>query len=102
MNTPMTLGYAMKLAEARSCLAALANAAPYERSIEYKHLLLDLDTMHGGDCPATFPIGGSPPDLHRRLEARLEELCEIGADPRCGCEAGHCSPGASHRQVCAR
>jgi hypothetical protein len=37
--------------------------------------------MHGGDGPATFPIAGSPPELHRRLEARLEDLSEIGADP---------------------
>ena len=71
----------VKLAEARSCLAALADASPHKRSIDYEHLLLDLDAMHGGHGPATFPIAGSAPELHRRLEARLGYLAEIGADP---------------------
>ncbi len=80
MNIPMTLGYAIEFAEARSCLAALANTSPYERSIAYEHLLFDIDAMIGGRGPATFPIAGSPPELHRRLEGRLQHLSEIGAD----------------------
>jgi len=77
----MALAYARNLAEARSCLAALADASPYETSIEYEHLLLELDAMHGGHGPATFPVAGSLSELHRRVEARLEDLSDLGADP---------------------
>lgn len=81
MQVPITLRYAATLAEARSCLGALADASPFEPSIAYEHLLLELDAMHDGLCPATFPIAHSPPELHRRLEARLEDLCDLGGDP---------------------
>jgi len=76
----MTLGYT-SLAEARSCLAALADTSSFERSVEYEHLLLELDAMHGGQGPATFPAPGSHLELHRRVEARLEDLSHLGADP---------------------
>src|SRR4051812_17622925 len=77
----MTVGYASQLAEARSCLAALADASPFELSVEYEHLLLELDAMHGGHGPATFPVTGSLSELHQRVEARLEDLSGLGADP---------------------
>jgi len=77
----MTLAYARNLAEARSCLAGLADMSQYETSIEYEHLLLELDAMHGGHGPATFPVAGSLSELHRRVEARLEDLSDLGADP---------------------
>lgn len=62
-------------------MAALADTSPHERPIAYEHLLRDLDAMHGGHAPATFPIGGSAPELHRRLEVRLGYVADIGADP---------------------
>lgn len=81
MDSPMTLGYARHLAEARSCLAALADTSPFERSVEYEHLLLELDAMHGGHGPATFPVSGSFSELHQCVEARLEDLSDLGANP---------------------
>jgi len=78
----MSLNYARTLAEARSCLAAaLADASRFELSIEYDHVLLELDALHGGHGPATFPIAGSLMDLRRRAEVRLEDLADLGADP---------------------
>lgn len=76
----MTLRYAATLAEARSYLAALADTSPFEPSVAYEHLLLYLYGMHGGLVPATFPIAGSLPELHRRPEARLEDLGDLGGD----------------------
>lgn len=44
-----TLGYAIALCEARSCLIALASRAQtFEESIHFEHLLLALDSMHNG------------------------------------------------------
>lgn len=80
MEPPSALSYAIALAEARSCLAALADTSPFEQSIAYEHLLLELDAMHGGCVPATFPIAGSLLELNRRLEARLEDLGDLGVD----------------------
>jgi len=77
----MTLAYARNLAEARSCLAGLADMSPYKTSLEYDHLLLELDALHGGHGPATFPIAGSLSELRRRVKARLEALADLGADP---------------------
>lgn len=43
----MTLEYAVALAEARSCLAALADGATdFDESAHFEHLLLDLDRLH--------------------------------------------------------
>lgn len=81
MQVPMTVRYAATLADARSSLAALADASPFEWSIAYERLLLDLDAIHGGLVPATFPIADSLPELRRRLEARLEDLSDLGGDP---------------------
>ena len=77
----MTLGYTRSLAEARSCLAALADTSPFGRSVAYEHLLLELEAMNGGHGPATYLVPGSHLELHRRVEARLEDLSHLGADP---------------------
>lgn len=74
VEAPLTLRYATTLAEARSCLAALADASVFERSIAYEHLLLELDAMHDGPGPTAFPVADSLPEPHRRLEARLVDL----------------------------
>ena len=81
MAPSTTLGYARQLAEARSCLAALADASPFERSVECEHLLLELDAMNGGRGPATYPVPGSLAELHLRVEGRLEDRSDLGADP---------------------
>jgi hypothetical protein len=81
VDSSTTLGYTRSLAEARSCLAALADASPFERSVEYEQLLLELEAMRGGHGPATFPVPGSLSELHQRVEARLKDLSDLGADP---------------------
>lgn len=80
VEPPSALRYAIALAEARSYLAALADTSPVEQSIAYEHLLLELDAMNGGRVPATFSIAGSLLELNRRLEARLEDLGDLGGD----------------------
>jgi hypothetical protein len=53
---------------------------PFDQSIAYETLLLELDEMHGGLFPATDPVAGIVTRLHRRTEARLVELAHLGAD----------------------
>ncbi len=81
MRALMSDSYAHALADVRSCFAALADLSRYDRSIEYEQLLLDLDAMHGGLFPASYPVTGSLADLNRRTDARLDELAHHGADP---------------------
>jgi len=59
--------YAQALADVRSCLAALADPSTYRPSVDYDHLLLDIDAMHGGLFPATRPVTGTTSQLHRRV-----------------------------------
>jgi hypothetical protein len=77
----MSDSYAHALADVRSSLAALADQSQYDPSIAYEHVLLDLDAMHGGLFPSTYPTTGTPAHLHRRAEARLDALVHHGADP---------------------
>ena len=72
--------YAQALAGVRSCLSALADLSSYEPSVDYEHLLLDVDGMHGGLFPAAYPVTGTLADLHRRAEAGLDELASLGAN----------------------
>lgn len=59
----MTLAYAIALAEARSCLAALVDtASAFEESIRYEHLLFDLDALHPIG-PTLYATTGTKPDL---------------------------------------
>ncbi len=52
---PMPPAYAIALADARSCLAALADASThFDESCRYDRLLIDLDGIHAGDFPATY------------------------------------------------
>ena len=49
----MLLPHAQTLAEARSYVAALADRAlTIEASSAYERVLLELDRVHGDDCPA--------------------------------------------------
>ena len=78
---PLTVAYATALAEARSCLAALADtAASFDESIHFERLLLDLDGMHDDDSPALYPAAGQAAELLRRLEVAVERLLDLGGD----------------------
>lgn len=74
----MTLAYAVALAEARSCLAALADAASdiYESS-HCERLLVDLDGLHPVG-PALSTIIGSNAELLDRPEAAIDRLIDLG------------------------
>ena len=72
--------YVQKLADARSCLAALADGSPYEQSIEYEGALLELDALHRGRYPPAVDMPGSVDDLRCLVEVTLEALVDLGAD----------------------
>lgn len=78
----MLLAHAYVLAEARSCLATLADSArPFEQSVAFDRLLLRLDWLHGDDTPACEPMPGVGRDeLQRRAETAIEQLVEFGID----------------------
>lgn len=76
----MTLAYAVALAEARSCLAALADAAAdiYESS-HFERLLIDLDGLHPLGS-ALSPVAGTKAELLDRLEAAVDQMLDLGGD----------------------
>lgn len=78
----MLLANALVLAEARSCLAALADAATtVDRSAAYERLLIDLDVLTEDAGPATYAIVGVREEaLVARAEFALERLSGLGAD----------------------
>ncbi len=79
----MTFAYAIALAEARSCLAALADTADdIDGSVHLEHLehlLLDLDVIHM-DYPGLDPLDGDRSLLLRRLEAAVDRMIDLGGD----------------------
>lgn len=78
---PMSLAYAIALAEARSCIAAPADGATdIDESVLYEHLLLDLDALHGDDAPALHPLTRDRAELLRRLEAAVDRMLDLGVD----------------------
>lgn len=77
---PMSLTYAIALAEARSCLAALADGATdFDESIHFEHLLLDLDGMHM-DYPGLDLLDGDHSLLLRQLEVAVDRMIDLGGD----------------------
>lgn len=77
---PMTLASAIALAEARSCLAALADTATeFDESVQFEHLLLALDAMHV-DYPGLYPLEENRSQLLRRLEAAVDRMLDLGGD----------------------
>lgn len=74
--------YALIVAEARSCLAALADTAPtFDQSVAYDRLLLRLDGLRCDDGPACEPMPGIGRDeLQRRVEAAIGQLVNAGID----------------------
>lgn len=78
MTDHMTLGYVIALGEARSCLAALADAAAtFDESVHYDRLLLALDLIHE-DYQGCDPVGGAQDELLDRLEAAVDEIHRLG------------------------
>lgn len=78
----MLLSHAVTLAEARSYVAALADKAhTLDASVEYEHVLLELDTIHGGVFPPITEVLTDKRDvLYTVAEAAIEELVEHGVD----------------------
>lgn len=78
----MTFTDASAIAEARSCLAALADAAPtIEASIAYERALLYLDSLVGDYVPGIGSLAENDPEpLLARLEAAVGELVTYGLD----------------------
>lgn len=78
----MLLAHAVTLAEARSYVAALAdNARTFDASVEYEQVLLELDTIHGGEVPPITEVLTDKSDvLYTVAEAAIEELADHGVD----------------------
>ena len=73
----MLLPHAQTLAQARSYVAALADRAlTIDASSAYEHVLLELDRVHGDDCPALDTDG---PHRRPRHPARRREQRHRGA-----------------------
>lgn len=76
----MTLAYAIALAEARSCLAALADTATdLDESVHFEHLLLALDALHY-DGPALYAVAGDRGALLERLDVAVDRMLALGGD----------------------
>ncbi len=76
----MTLAHAIALAEARSCLAALADtASDIYQSNHYERLLVDLDGLHPIG-PGLAPTTGTKAELLDRLEAAVDQMIDLGGD----------------------
>jgi hypothetical protein len=78
----MLLSHAVTLAEARSYVAALADRArTFDASVEYEHVLLQLDSIHAGEVPPTTEVLTDRRDvLYIVAEAAIEELVDHGVD----------------------
>jgi len=76
----MTLAYAIALAEARSCLAALAdNASDIDESCNVERLLIELDRLHPVG-PGLSPTTGTKAELLDRLEVAVDQMIDLGGD----------------------
>lgn len=78
----MLLAHAVTLAEARSFVAALADAAlTTDASIEYDRVLLQIDFIHGDDIPGISPTPATDRDvLFEVAESAIEDLAKHGVD----------------------
>lgn len=77
----MSLVYGVALAEARSCLAALADGAiDFDEAVHFEQMLLDLDDLHGGMFPALYPLSDNRTALLNRLEDAVDRMLDLGGD----------------------
>ena len=78
----MMLAHAVTLAQARSCVAALAdNPVTIDAAIEYDRVLLQIDIIHGDYIPAINPVQLTDRDaLFSVAESAIENLVEYGVD----------------------
>lgn len=78
----MLLAHALALAEARSAVAALADAARTDAaSVEYERVLLHLDWLHHGVAPGITPPPQEPSDvLFGIAETAIDSLGSFGVD----------------------
>lgn len=78
----MLLAHAVTLAEARSYVAALAGRSmTFEASVEYERVLIELDSIHGGEVPPATEVTLDKRDvLYSVAEAAIEELVDHGVD----------------------
>lgn len=80
----MLLPHAETLAQARSYVAALADQAlTIESSSAYERVLLELDRVHGDDCPAldTEDLTDDRDILYTVARNAVETLENYGIDP---------------------
>ena len=80
----MLLAHAQTLAQARSYVAALADRTPtIDASSAYERVLLELDRVHGDDCPAlhTEDLTDDRDVLLAVARNAVEELEKYGVDP---------------------
>ena len=80
----MLLPHAQTLAQARSYLAALSDqASTIDASSAYEHVLIELDRIHGDECPSA-DAGELTKDraiLLAVATSALEELEQYSIDP---------------------
>lgn len=80
----MLLPHALTLAQARPYLAALADqASTIDASSAYERVLIELDRIHGDECPSA-DAGGLTEDraiLLTVATSALKELEQHGVDP---------------------
>jgi hypothetical protein len=78
----MLLAHAVTLGQARSYVAALADAAvTAESSIEYDRVLFQIDVIHGDYIPGISPVPLTDRDvLFEVAESAIEELAGHGID----------------------
>lgn len=75
------IGYLLALGDARSCLAALADATDDDvATSHFEQLLVALDILEA-EGPATWPVTADPDALLARLATAVDRLVELGADP---------------------
>ena len=78
----MSLAHALVAAEAKSCLAALADTAPtFDASVAYEHALLYLHAVHSEyGLGIDFPRETDRRRLRCRAEVAIEALAKHGVD----------------------
>lgn len=72
--------YAAAYATARSCLIALARSSPCCEAATFDELLFELDDLHGGPRPATYPVVAGRADLLVWFESAVRRMIAAGGD----------------------